>query len=623
MMKIIFALLFFISFSVYAAEKNDRYNNYIDYANSVTEHVTSIFTSLKDSYDYGFTCPAAQSEYYFKKSVESDTSHLSQQAKQLREMEDAVDKKCKTMEGNKDHKKMESFRLLMIELRKKQNTFISSVETEHQKSLSTLPNTLIYKISMLMREHIKKEKEFLEGLSFNLAQDIRTTFPDQKIQNRILATILFLKKLPESDPSIKYPENVTYAEFKKNIAKMLETKRGILDGYNHEAQESDRYRNEQYLRMVDEFNGYLIPFYNNFVSSFQGLKLVKYAPTFEINKNATALKIVAKPFQDIPYLAINVKPEPDPIPKELVSALNDHVEFVNYALKETVPLKNSLGDLMAAIRKYYTDSAQIKFHYPKFKMPVSLYQKITIENTAIPAAYTQSLVQQTQVLFNVLEEITQLTRVLDREIREERYKKDNFGYANILLHRYNTLFDNFDAKKERLNKDLQLIYDAYSPGQATNPWSVSAKELQELLKASRESLSAAKTYYRKWSTQPVSTKKLDQIAQQLTLQKSKNMQGIQAFEEPDGSSPQKTYDNMIANAQKLSQEIKELQPIKKVTGATVFHSYPYNRLVLTYKAIIDDYNQFVVFSMDTPILKKMYQSELFLVIHPERLLPED
>jgi hypothetical protein len=101
------------------------------------------------------------------------------------------------------------------------------------------------------------------------------------------------------------------------------------------------------------------------------------------------------------------------------------------------------------------------------------------------------------------------------------------------------------------------------------------------------------------------------------------MQGIQVVEEPDGSSPQKSYDNMIANAQKLSQEIKELQPIKKVTGATVFHSYPYNRLVLTYKAIIDDYNQFVDFSTDTPIFKKMYQSELFFVIHPERLLPEE
>jgi Mg-chelatase subunit ChlD len=521
-------------------------------------------------------------------------------------------------------KLIDELQSLLKDYREKQLALSSEANTLYQKLQPFHASDPYHQADKMMRKAFDHESAFLDLWKYNLNQDVPTSWIEDKIPQSILETESLIKEFAEKKPNVKYPASSMVSSFAGGLGSILQSKRSGLDGYNNEARKSDRHSNDVYNSLINYYNGVLVSFYNNFFQysqqdKFYGIKAIKYVHVFEIRNKPEVNEVSVKPFKDIPRKSISVSPQPGPISKTVFESLDNYIGFINETWRQTRYMQMVLRSFNSSASYYgsletFSGRGGLHFDYKNYKVPLSDYQKTTVDSKVLPPEIATSLNDQATVLLNILKEMDQLAASLEIEATEKRYEKDRLKRIYEILDRQRDLFIIWDAKKEQVYNDVRSIYESYPPADAKNSWFVSGKALYELTDLDHEGLFKAKAhYYLSDSTIKVSTDQIDRKLRKVIADEYTNLKGIQKIGRNNGNCPYTPYEDLPQTSKRLSERLNELKPPDRYN-----HEHPYHNIVYHYNDIVDNFNKFCELSKEVMLLKTIKQPELFFVKYPDK-----
>ena len=658
MLRTLFPLLLFISIRGYAQTispaRQIALNNYVEYANRSAQEVGSLFNRIVSyypqlkrdqsgkSYVAPFNCADQLDNYYFnealsKGSALGNATILNAKVKDLRGAAETLDEKCKALDTYyklKDYQqdKFERAEILVSEMqaalaeyRQNQTALANEIESTYRKLQTPVLGNPYHAADRMMKQEISRERAFLDSWNFNLNEELHTGWPLEKLQSSILETEKAVAMFTQAKPSIKYPASGMYGSFVEALGSILSVKRSGLDGYNFEAKKSDKHSNQVYLDLINYFNGTLVANQNMFVQyavsdDFYGVKSINYVPYFGIRSVIEQVNNEVKPFQDILHTPLKIIAQPAAIPKPVFDALGNYIEFINEALRQMRYLHDVLRNYNASAM-YYKDLTSYKgrggltYNHANFQIPLSIYQMLVTQSSALPPAYRRPLNEQAEVLLNILKEMDELSIALTLDAKEKRYEKDNLKKAYEILVRNAALFEIADPKKEQLYRDVRGVYESYPTPDPTGSWEVSNKALLALVDEDRVQLFKAKAFFRGDSSSIPTSSVVDPYLRDVIAKEFTNMKGIERYGRSNGLCPYTPYEDIPETSRTLSEKIKKIKSARSAS-----YEGPYHDFVYLYNVIIDNYNKFCELAkMD--FLKDVRQPELYYVKYPEKKPP--
>ncbi len=630
-------------------------NNYVEYANRSAQEVASLFNKITDYYSQlkidqagkgyvtPFTCADQLDDYYFnaaisKSSVLGNAATLNAKAKDLRHVAEKLDEKCKALDTYyklKDYQQ-DKFKQAMVllsemqaalaEYRKTQTALANEIETTYRRLQPPVLGNPYHTADQMMKQEISRERAFLDAWNFNLNEKVHTGWPVERLQRSILETDEAVTLFTQAKPSTRYPASGMYGSFVESLGSMLGIKRSGLDGYNFEAKKSDKHSNQVYLDLINYFNGSLISSQNMFVQyavsdDFYGVKAINYVPYFEIRSAIEEVNAEVKPFHDVLRTPLKISSQATAIPKPVFSALGNYVDFINEALRQIRYLHDVLRNYNASAA-YYKDLTSYKGHggltydHANFQIPLSLYQTLVTQSSALPAAYRKSINEQAEVLLNILKEMDQLSIALTLDAKERQYEKDNLKKAFEILVRNAALFEIADAKKEQLYLDVRAVFECYAVPNPTGSWALSNKALLTLVDEDKVQLFRAKAFFKGDSSSLPSSALVDPSMRDVIAKEFANMKGIERYGRSNGLCPYTPYEDIAETSRTLSEKIKKIKSARSSS-----YEGPYHDFIYLYNDIVDDYNKFCELAK-VDLLKNIRQPELYYVKYPERKPPQ-
>jgi Ca-activated chloride channel family protein len=626
------------------ASRQKALNNYIEYINTTVKNGSSVFSSLrsfseeveryKKKPDFRlrlYTCPIQPDDYSYTQALKDATAATA--AKELHTVADGIEQKCRDLEVYcklEDYKKdqFQKFDLivndvqkLLITLRQKQQSLAEKIVAAGLLSQPYNSANPYHKAEKLMTDALREEKAMLDSWTYNFRPSVHTGWPSEKLSENIIATDKRIAIFKQTKLTLAYPSDMPYKDFSEGEEAYQQTKRNGLDGYNYEAKRSDEYSNGLYLDMINYYNGMLVDIHNRFVNfsgqqGYYGVAIPLYMSVFEFRTVAAAEQSEIKPFTDISHKEINVTPQAVPISVNTFNALNNYVDYMNESLRQIDYLQNVLKNYNSDAAYYktltsYKGRGGLTYDYKEFKIPLSFFQKATVESVAVSSAYRTSLNEQIQVLQNILKEMDQLSVALTLDVKEKKYQNDNLKKVYEIIERYALLFGIFDSKKEQLYTDVRTIFNSYKISQPSNSWMVSGKALLKLVDDDKEVLFKAKAYYKGDTTSILSTALVDEGIRSLITNEFANMKGIEKLGSSNGLCPYTPYENIPDNSKTFSKYAVELD--KKNSS----DDSPYDDFIYLYNVIIEDYNKFCSLAK-VKLLNNVKQPELYEVEYPEK-----
>lgn len=648
---VLFVQISAASFSQITAVQQKALNSYVDYANQSSEEVTAVVKSIIAYYpsihtknSWGsprYTCPVQLEDYYLNTAIAQSkvlgaslSTALNAKLKELRAAAEKIDGTCKgldTYHKLEDYKQdnfakaealINELQLLLIDYRKKQRLLQAELETAFKKMNASAVENAYRKVDDMMRNQVAKEKSFLDSWTFNLKEDVHTGWATEVLQQSILDTDTQLKAFQNFKPTLQYPASSMWTSFQSSLSSVLDAKRAGLDEYNFDAKQSDKHSNDVYLGLINYVNGTLVSDYNTFLqyaaqNNYYGLKLINFVPAFDIRTKADVAEVSIKKFKDIPRSEFVVQPVKAPIPKNIYQALSNYIAYINETWSQTRRLQGILGSFNSTASYYktvdnYDKRAAMSFDYKDFQLPLSQFQKVTVDSKSLPAPVAKSLNDQAEVLLNILKELDDLSASLEIQTRDRLYEKDRLKKVYEILERQKLLFDIWDERKEILYQDVRRVYDSYAPSNPTSPWYVSGKALQTLTDLDHEAVFKARAFYKDDPGVAISTEKIDENLREVISKEYDNMKGIEKIGRNNGLCPYTPYEDLPATSKSLSEALKKI----KLSNASRYQ-HPYYSVIYHYNDIVDDYNKFCSLSKDVMLLQTVKQPELFFVQYPE------
>ncbi|MEO7988223.1 MAG: VWA domain-containing protein [Chryseolinea sp.] len=630
-------------------------NGYVAYANQSTQEVNAVVRSIMDYYpdlhrkgysNPRYVCPVQMEDYYFnnalqesKSLVVTHSSPLNEKLKALRDAAARIEEKCRALDTYhklEDYKRdnfakaeliITELQLLLNEYLQKQIALSVQLESSYRKLNAYVESNPYHKVDKIMRKAISDERDFLNSWTFNLKEEIHTGWPADKLEKSISASDAQLKALSTYNPPLKYPASSMYPSLKEALGSILDIKRSGLDGYNVEAKKSDKHSNDVYLSLINYFNGALVSDYNAFIDfaqtdNYLGLKAIQYISRYEIRTQEKIIKVDVKPFADTPHAAIVMTNQKTGISKKAFQSLNQYIDFVNEAWRQTRNLAATISSFNSSA-SYYKDLTSfagrggLRYDFKDYQVPLSAFQQTISASSALPSAASKSLNEQTEVILNILKELDQLSASLEKETTSKNYEKDNLKRIYEIMERQKLLFDIWDERKEQLCNDVRKVFDAYPPISPTNSWYISSKALQKLVDADHIALLQAKAFYKGNGEGNISTTTIDQLLHEVIANEYSNMKGIEKIGRNNGLCPYTPYEDLPETSKSFSEKLTKLKPISSTSSQSVY-GHPYHELVYHYNDIVDDLNKFSSLSKDVFVLMTVKQPEFFDVQYPKK-----
>lgn len=653
-MRLITLLLFFqVSSAVCQinATQQKALNSYVDYANQSAGEVEAVVKSIIEYYpsihrksslgDPRYACPVQLEDYYLTTAINQAkvlsatiSTSLNSKLQELRGAAEKIDRTCKALDTYhklEDYKQdnfakaetlINELQILVADYRKKQTSLQLELESAYKKMNSSVTQNTYHKAEELMRAQVAREESFLDSWTFNIKEEVHTGWNVEKLEQSIMETDAQLTALQKFKPALQYPASSMWTSFQSSLGSVLSTKRNGLDEYNFEAKKSDKHSNDVYLGLINYFNGTLVSDYNMFIqyaeqNNYRGLKIIKYAPAFEIKTNTETVDVNVKKFKDIPRAPITITPIKTAIPKTVYQSLSNYITYINDTWSQTRRLQAILGSFNSTASYYktletYNKTGGMSFSYEDFQVPLSQYQKTISDSKILPPQIATSLNNQAEVLLNILKEMDDLSASLEIETKEKRYEKDHLKRVFEILERQKVLFDIWDEKKEILYEDVRKVYDAHAPLNPANSWHVSGRALQKLTDLDHEGVFKARAFYKAGGSADISTLGIDETLRDVISKEFDNMKGIQKIGRNNGLCPYTPYEDLPATSKSLSEALKKIKP----SNASRYQ-HPYYHVVYHYNDIVDDYNKFCELSQEILLLKTVKQPELFQVDYPQ------
>jgi hypothetical protein len=633
---IIFLLLPIYTQAQMTRETQKSLNNQVDFINQSTKDLQGMVKSFYNFYQsldntknskrkawLSYQCPHELDTYYYEQAQTKSGNignQLKAQSTNLRECLERIDEKCKAIEVYvrlKDYEKdnLEKGFLLINEIQplvgnfnKVKVEYESSISSLHQKLRGTISSSAYTQCEKNMRFVLEKDKEIINSLTFNFNSEIHTNWAKEEIQKNINAIDVFLEEIQKNPPKITYPASSYYASFWECVRDFQKHKKYTIDKYNFEAQKSDEHANNAYWGFINYYDGCLVSFFNLFMDFAQNanvfvLKSSQIAPTFQLKTQKEEVNVKSKFFQDIPYQSLEIKSQNSAITSNLNNALNKYIEFINEGVRVSNNLLRSLINSNVSLNNFEYETS-FYFHDNSFQMPQSLYQETVLANKNIPAFAQKSLALQTEVLYNILKEMNELSQEIYVFAENKTFKTQGFKRIEEIRDRYKILYETFDNYKERLFIDLKKIFDSYKFADPQNSWVKSYLALSEVVQDDKDLLLNAKKYYRGDDLSPTFNKeKLNNSIRSAIANEFTNMKGIERIGRNNGLCPYNPYQDIGTESQHFIEYPEKLRSKK------------YEDFIYKYNAIVREKNRFVEVAK-VPLLKEIDQLGIFFLKEP-------
>jgi Mg-chelatase subunit ChlD len=640
----LFILISFHAEAQITASQQKALNSYIEYANKSGEEETAVFSKIKGYYEnllqyrsskykqpIRFTCPVQLEDYYYQtalknSSVGADDAGLKTRLQALRKVAEEIDVRCKALDTyhkledykTDDYKKAEEIvnELLkdLVDYRAKREAVYVAVQTVHNKLQGAKTGAYATTIRQ-MQERIEHETELLDSWSYNLNYKTHSGWPVEILKAHILKSQEFITK-KISTTGIQYPASSMIPSFEDGLTMLQQTKRNGLDRYNYDAQKSDEHSNGVYLELINSYNGVLISFYNTFMGyaqpNYKGLLALNYVPSFEIRTDAKKVETTIKPFEDISYIPLTVKPQPVPITQATFKGLSNFIDYINECVRQTDHLQRLYSNLWGSTHSYrdltsYKGKGGLTFEHKDFEIPLSYFQKTIAESKSIPEGYRKSLNDQAEVLNRILAEMDKLSIVLDQEMEQKNYENDNLKHVDELVMRYKIITDILHARKEVLYADVRRIFESYKIANPANSWNVSGKALLQLVDADKAELFKAKAFYLGDQAQKPDAEKIESLIRTVISDEYTNLKGIEKLGRYNGNCPYTPYEDVPNDSKKFTDP-----EFKTSTLSPLSYSHPYHSYVYMFNEVAHNYNKFCELAK-VPLLQTIYEPELFIL----------
>ncbi|MCU0390423.1 MAG: VWA domain-containing protein [Thermoflexibacter sp.] len=633
---IIFLLLPIYTQAQMTRETQKSLNNQVDFITQSTKDLQGMVKSFYNFYQslnntknskrkawLTYQCPHELDTYYYEQAQTKSGNignQLKAQSTNLRECLERIDEKCKAIEVYvrlKDYEKdnLEKGFLLINEIQplvsnfnKVKAEYESSISSLHQKLRGTISSSAYAQCEKNMRFVLEKDKELINSLTFNFNSEIHTNWAKDEIQKNINAIDVFLEEIQKNPPKISYPASSYYASFWECVQDFQKHKKYTIDKYNFDAQKSDEHANNAYWGFINYYDGCLVSFFNLFTDFAQNanvfvLKSSQIAPTFQLKTQKEEVNVKSKFFQDIPYQSLEIKSQNSAITSNLNNALNKYIEFINEGVRVSNNLLRSLINSNVSLNNFEYETS-FYFHDNSFQMPQSLYQETVLANKNIPASAQKSLALQTEVLYNILKEMNELSQEIYIFAENKTFKTQGFKRIEEIRDRYKILYETFDNYKERLFTDLRKIFDSYKFADPQNSWVKSYLALSEVVQDDKDLLLNAKKYYRGDDLSPTFNKeKLNNSIRSAIANEFTNMKGIERIGRNNGLCPYNPYQDIGTESQHFIEYPEKLRSKK------------YEDFIYKYNAIVREKNRFVEVAK-VPLLKEIDQLGIFFLKEP-------
>jgi Mg-chelatase subunit ChlD len=637
-------------------------NNFMLFINESAEYVNPMLKCLESYYQDAeryrksknkdrdrlgyyekYRCSKQLEEYYYKQAFEGSLlRELNVKASAVWQALERLDKQCKNLEiyiRLEDYKKdnlaqgdkllaefpnlFRQFRLIQIEL----------TEAVYKKYLEANRNVPLenpyHHAEAEMVEVLRTEAELLKVWDYNMKAEVPTGFPTDLIEKNIAKNEELLRKVKKS--SLAYPASSAHDGFWANLRAMQGVKRKAIDDYNFAAKQNDEHANYEYLNFINYYNGTLAATFNSYVDfAKQANQYLVYQPlfvnTFDFHTNAQNIAIGAKPFEELPYQNINLKPAAKSATQDITISLNNYINFINEAVNQnnwlTYPLLNfqqSANQFKSKVISYLS-----KYTHEKYQIPQSTYQKAIQEAKFLPIEIQTTLNTQLKTLKNALTEMDELGAELMTYCLKETYKTDELKRADEILDRYKIVYQRFDELKERLYADVRRVWENYPKSQPNSSWEKSSKALLENTDLTHDILFTAKKYFQGDSTsipKPEQLNPLHEHNRQLIAQEYDNMKGIERIGRNHGLCPYNPYEDLIKSSTAFEQEAERV-PSRKIRGSSPSERSEYHKTLYHYNDIIRYFNKFQELAT-VPTLKNILQPELFIRKTPKKIIKQE
>lgn len=594
-------------------------NNHVQWINTSAKEVESIVQSFREAYDQTlritrdkhsyalrYRCPFNDEPYYQQQAQKGNaTPTLRTAADGYAAALAKVTQQCRALET---YCTLETFKQDQYAGALDLITGLLPVLTEFEQR-KTEYETAIEKTSPKknapadahMRRIAALHRDLLAQLRYNFYEEAHTGWPLDQVQQHIKTFQTALDEVAAHPPKLDYPASGYYDSFLKCAKDALSTQKDYVDAYNYKNQESDQHANDFYRDMLNQYNGCLVPFYNQFTDATPGANLVKMTqttPKCALIKTNTPPDTAVKTFRDAPLPTWQAQPQPKPIGTNAALALNAYLDVANTCARKNNYLLMVLNN-NHLYYKPYPPTQNLYFNYDTHTLPRSLFADARYLSRHLPETYRAPLEALAQQLMDISVEMDDLRQYLVDFSREKRGQKEGYAAVERVRDRYVVLFEQFDQKKEALFATVETMYQSWPAANPGTSWQRSYAALTDVMRADKTLFTAAQTQFRQ-GTKPVtlSPDAVENAAVKSIQNQFENLKGIEKLGRYNGLCPYTPYEDIGTESRRLVEYAR--QPDKK--KPTDF-TYLYNE-------IVENYNRFVELS-GQPLLKNTRQMDLF------------
>jgi Ca-activated chloride channel family protein len=468
-----------------------------------------------------------------------------------------------------------------------------------------------------MTDVLINQQHLLDSLPYYLDDEKRFDWPVERIQQSMLDDEKLLTNLGKPNAKIAYPASDAIISFKTALRTLQTIKSQAIDEHNFAASQNSKHGNQVYLSLLNQYNNDLLANYKSFIDFSQSAKRMLYypamSPVITIEPIEAGAKTTSKtaPFRDKPFQPFTVKKVTSPASPALLRTLNDHIDFINESLRQMHLLQVLLRNYQSSA-EFYRDPlrarsrANLSYSHDDFKVPLSAYQLLLNASTSLPQPYKTAINIQAEVLLNVLKEMDGLSIELISYTTEKQYLLDHLQRSDAILDRYETLFNVFDLKKERLYEDVRRIHESYPNATPTSSWYIAGSALLKTMDDDHELLFGVKEYLKSEADQIPATEKTDADARQLIVDEYQNMKGLQRYGRSNGLCPYSPYEDLSGNSTRFAEKVRK---VKMPSGSP---THPYESFYYFYNnELVYQYNKFTELAK-SGLLKTVSQPDVFL-----------
>ncbi len=599
-------------------------NNHVQWINTSAKDVENIVQSVREAYDQTLRITADKRTYALRyRCPFNDEPYYQQQAQKgnnspaLRTTADAyatalgkVTQQCRALET---YCTLETFKQdqyagaldlitgllpLLTEFEQQKKAYETAIETASPKKNAPA--------DAHMRRIATLHRDLLALLRYNFYEDAHTGWPLEPVQQHIETFQTALEEVTAHPPKLDYPASGYYDAFLKCAKDALDTQKDYVDAYNYKSQESDQHANDFYRNMLNQYNGCLVPFYNQFTDAAPGANLVKMTqttPKCALIKTHTPPNTAVNTFRDGPLPAWQAQPQTKPIGTNAALALNTYLDFANACARKNNYLLMVLNNNHLNYQPY-PETQKLYFNYDTHTLPRSLLADARHQSRYLPDNYRAPLQTLAQQIMDISVEMDDLRQYLLDFSREKRWQTEGVAAVERVRDRYVVLFEQFDQKKETLLTTIETMYQSWPAAQPATSWHRSYTALTDVVRADKTLFTTAQTQFRQ-GTKPLSLAPdaVENAAVKSIQGQFENLKGIEKLGRYNGLCPYTPYEDIGTDSRRLAEYAR--QPDKK--KPTDF-TYLYNE-------IVENYNRFVELS-GQPLLKNTRQMDLFQLAPP-------